>query len=136
MMQQALAKTRIGLPALSGYLGSGESAVRLGVRLTRLQLPEKVINNYQKIRGSFTFVRLKTDRTAAKKELGHRDSTMNWILTFWRDEEGQSMVEHAILYGFVAVSVIGLMMGAGQDVKQVWTVANNQLKIANAQMPS
>lgn len=61
---------------------------------------------------------------------------MNWILTFWRDEEGQSMVEHAILYGFVAVSVIGLMMGAGQDVKQVWTVANNQLKIANAQMPS
>ncbi len=58
------------------------------------------------------------------------------ILGFWRDEEGQSMVEHAILYGFVAISVIGLMMGSGQDVKQVWVVANNQLKLANGQLPS
>ena len=57
---------------------------------------------------------------------------MKFLLNFWRDEEGQSMVEHAILIGFVTLSVIGLMMGPEKDVKQVWTVANNQLATANS----
>lgn len=61
---------------------------------------------------------------------------MNWIAKLWRDDEGQDLIEYTILLSFVTMTVMGLFMGSGKDVKQVWTVANNQLTVANGQMPS
>ena len=49
----------------------------------------------------------------------------------WRDEQGQSMVEHALLLGFVTLATVGLFIGAGNDVKGVWSTANSQLIAAN-----
>ena len=49
----------------------------------------------------------------------------------WRDEGGQSMVEHALLLGFVTLVTVGLFMGSGKDVKGVWSTANSQLVAAN-----
>ena len=49
----------------------------------------------------------------------------------WRDEDGQGMVEHALLLGFVSLVTIGMMIGPGQDVKGVWSTANSQLVVAN-----
>ena len=49
-----------------------------------------------------------------------------------KEEEGQDLIEYAIILSFVTISVVGLFMGAGQDVKGVWTVSNNQLTKANA----
>jgi Flp pilus assembly pilin Flp len=57
---------------------------------------------------------------------------MHHLRNFWNDEEGQSVVEYAIILSFVSLSVVGLMIGPGTDVKKVWTVANNQLVQANA----
>ena len=56
---------------------------------------------------------------------------MDYLRNFWNDEEGQSVVEYAIILSFVSISVIGLMIGPGNDVKKIWTVANNQLVQAN-----
>jgi Flp pilus assembly pilin Flp len=57
---------------------------------------------------------------------------MRYIARFLSDEEGQDLIEYAILLSFVTISVVGLIMGAGQDVKGAWTVSNNQLTKANA----
>jgi Flp pilus assembly pilin Flp len=56
---------------------------------------------------------------------------MRYIERLLRDEEGQSLIEYAIILSFVTISVVGLFMGAGQDVKGVWAVSNNQLTKAN-----
>ena len=50
---------------------------------------------------------------------------------FWRDEDGQNMVEHALLLGFVTLVTVGMMIGPGEDVKGVWSTANSELIIAN-----
>ena len=50
---------------------------------------------------------------------------------FWRDEDGQNMVEHALLLGFVTLVTVGMMIGPGQDVKGVWSTANSELRVAN-----
>ena len=56
---------------------------------------------------------------------------MNYFQHFWRDERGQDLIEYSLLISFIAISVVGLFMGAGQDVKGVWATSNNQLTKAN-----
>ena len=56
---------------------------------------------------------------------------MNYLLKLWNDEEGQDLIEYTILLSFVTLSVVGLFMGAGRDVKGVWSTANAQLGNAN-----
>ena len=68
---------------------------------------------------------------------GARDNTsivgkiMWYIARLLRDEEGQDLIEYAIILSFVTLSVVGLFMGAGQDVKGAWTASNNELTKAN-----
>ena len=56
---------------------------------------------------------------------------MNYIKSFWNDEQGQDLIEYTLLLSFVTLAVVGLFMGAGKDVKGVWVTANNQLIKAN-----
>lgn len=51
-----------------------------------------------------------------------------WLTTFRRDEEGQSMVEYALIIGLVAialVAVLGLLTGS---LSGVFTNITNTLK--------
>ena len=57
---------------------------------------------------------------------------MTFINRFWRDEQGQDLIEYTLLLAFVALASAGLFLGAGGDVKEVWTVANNQLVQASS----
>jgi len=57
---------------------------------------------------------------------------MGHILNLWRDERGQDLIEYSILISFVAIAVVGLFIGPGKDVKNIWVVSNNQLTKANA----
>jgi Flp pilus assembly pilin Flp len=61
---------------------------------------------------------------------------MNFIRTFWANEQGQDLIEYTLLMAFVALASAGLFLGAGSSVKHIWTVTNNQLAQANGQMPS
>ena len=48
------------------------------------------------------------------------------------DEQGQDLIEYSLLISFVAIAVVGMFIGAGGDVKGVWTATNNQLAQANS----
>jgi len=56
---------------------------------------------------------------------------MNHLYNIWNQEEGQDLIEYTLLISFVALAVVGLFMGAGNDVKGVWASTNNQLASAN-----
>jgi len=49
---------------------------------------------------------------------------------FWREEQGQDLIEHALLVAFVALVSATLYLGASGKVNTVWNVANHTL--ANA----
>ena len=57
---------------------------------------------------------------------------MSLLKNLWKGDEGQDLIEYSILISFVALSVVGLFMGAGKDVKGAWAAANNQLVKANS----
>lgn len=57
---------------------------------------------------------------------------MNLMTSFWDNEQGQDLIEYTLLMAFVAIASAGLFLGAGGDVKSVWSVSNNQLAKANA----
>ena len=53
------------------------------------------------------------------------------LAEFWQDDEGQHLVEYAILLSWVALASIALFSSGGKSVKGVWSTANNQLVQAN-----
>jgi Flp pilus assembly pilin Flp len=57
---------------------------------------------------------------------------MNSIQRFWDNEEGQDLIEYTLIMAFVAIASAGLFLGAGNDVKGIWAVSNNQLVKANS----
>jgi Flp pilus assembly pilin Flp len=56
---------------------------------------------------------------------------MNFIDQFWKNEQGQDLIEYTLLMAFVAIASAGLFLGAGGDVKGIWSVSNNELAQAN-----
>ena len=61
---------------------------------------------------------------------------MHVFSAFLRDEQGQDLIEYTLLMAFVALASAALFLGAGGSISSIWTVSNNQLAQANAQMPS
>jgi len=57
---------------------------------------------------------------------------MTFIKNFWRDQQGQDLIEYTLLMAFVAIASAGLFMGAGSSVKGIWATTNNQLAQANS----
>jgi Flp pilus assembly pilin Flp len=57
---------------------------------------------------------------------------MTLLKSFWKEEEGQDLIEYTLLMAFVALASATLFMGAGSSVKSIWTKANTQLSQANS----
>lgn len=55
---------------------------------------------------------------------------MTFLRNFWKEEEGQDLIEYTLLMAFVALASAALFMGAGDSVKSIWTSANTQLSSA------
>ncbi|MBV9612988.1 MAG: Flp family type IVb pilin [Acidobacteriaceae bacterium] len=49
---------------------------------------------------------------------------------FWRSEDGQDLVEYALLLAFVALVVVALLSGIKANLKTLWTDINNALSDA------
>ena len=49
---------------------------------------------------------------------------------FWRDEQGQDLIEYTLIIAFVALASAALFIGAGGSISTIWTTTNSQL--ANA----
>lgn len=56
----------------------------------------------------------------------------NLLTRFWREDDGQDLIEYTLLLAFVALVAAALFIGAGQSASGIWTVANNHLSNANA----
>jgi Flp pilus assembly pilin Flp len=59
---------------------------------------------------------------------------MTFLQNFWKDEQGQDLIEYTLLMAFVALASAALFLGAGGSIKGIWQNTNTQL--ANALLQS
>src|ERR1017187_3405397 len=52
---------------------------------------------------------------------------MTFLRNFWKDEQGQDLIEYTLLMAFVALASSALFLGAGGIIKVIWTTTNSQL---------
>ncbi len=53
------------------------------------------------------------------------------LRNFWREEEGQDLIEYTLLLAFVALVSASIFIGAGESASGIWTIANSHLDNAN-----
>ena len=54
-----------------------------------------------------------------------------WLYEFWREEDGQDIIEYSLLITFIAIACLALV-GAGRPaINAIWTSSNTQISIAN-----
>jgi Flp pilus assembly pilin Flp len=58
---------------------------------------------------------------------------MQFMKTFWQEQEGQDLIEYTLLMAFVALASAALFLGAGGSIKGIWSTTNTQLTNANTQ---
>ncbi|HLM99863.1 MAG TPA: hypothetical protein VK335_11300 [Bryobacteraceae bacterium] len=56
---------------------------------------------------------------------------MNTLTNFFRDEQGQDLIEYTLLLAFVCLASAALFISAGGSVGGIWTSANTDLANAN-----
>jgi Flp pilus assembly pilin Flp len=56
---------------------------------------------------------------------------MKPLLRFFKDEQGQDLIEYTLLVGFVALASAGIYIDAGSNIKSIWGAASTQLSSAN-----
>ena len=50
---------------------------------------------------------------------------------FFRDEQGQDLVEYTLLLAFVCLATSALFVSSGGSLSGIWTSANSRLATAN-----
>lgn len=53
------------------------------------------------------------------------------VYQFWREEDGQDLIEYTLLMAFVMFTIIGLASGFGNSVAGITSVSNSQITYAN-----
>jgi len=56
-----------------------------------------------------------------------------FVCNFWKDEQGHDLIEYTLLMAFVALASAALFIGAGGNVKSIWSSTNSQLSNAASQ---
>jgi Flp pilus assembly pilin Flp len=54
-----------------------------------------------------------------------------YLRNFWKDEDGQDLIEYTLLLAFVALVAAGLFIQAGTVTAGIWGTANSMLTSAN-----
>jgi Flp pilus assembly pilin Flp len=52
------------------------------------------------------------------------------LKAFWQEEDGQDMVEYALLLAFVALAGVALLSGVKGSISTIWTSVNTNLSTA------
>jgi Flp pilus assembly pilin Flp len=55
---------------------------------------------------------------------------MQFLKTFWREDEGQDLIEYSLLLGFIALFSASIYSTVSGDVKTIWTNASTTLNTA------
>lgn len=56
---------------------------------------------------------------------------MTFLRNFWKEEDGQDLIEYTLLMAFVALASAALFIGAGKSVTGIWSSTASQLTAAN-----
>jgi Flp pilus assembly pilin Flp len=56
---------------------------------------------------------------------------VNWC-KFWKDDDGQDLVEYTLLLAMVCLASAALMVGSGDAVSTIWHTTNNNLSSAQS----
>ena len=55
---------------------------------------------------------------------------MQFVKRFWREEEGQDLIEYSLLLGFIALFSATIYSTVSGDVSTIWTNAKTTLATA------
>lgn len=56
---------------------------------------------------------------------------MNTLRNFFREEEGQDLVEYTLLLAFVALAAAAILMSARDSIHNIWNTAGDRLQEAD-----
>jgi pilus assembly protein Flp/PilA len=51
----------------------------------------------------------------------------NFIVSFVRDEQGQDLVEYALLAGLISIVCVGVISSSGNKISSVWSAVDSAL---------
>ena len=57
--------------------------------------------------------------------------TVERVSSFWREENGQDLVEYSLLLAFVCLTGAALYIGIGNTTTSLWSIVNSRLAAAN-----
>jgi Flp pilus assembly pilin Flp len=52
------------------------------------------------------------------------------MIHFFRDEQGQDLIEYTLLMAFVCLAAAALFIPTGQSITSIWSIANVSLSVA------
>lgn len=55
---------------------------------------------------------------------------MNFLYRMWNEDEGQDLVEYALIAGLIAVAATASIIAAGTSVTTIWTAIQGALATA------
>ena len=58
------------------------------------------------------------------------------VSSFWRDEQGQDLVEYSLLMTFIAIAVMAFVESGKGAIQVIWTTSNSQVAAANSTVAS
>jgi Flp pilus assembly pilin Flp len=54
------------------------------------------------------------------------------LRNFWREEQGQDLIEYSLLITFIAVACAAVVGTSGSATVPIWSAANSKVSAANA----
>ena len=54
------------------------------------------------------------------------------LLSFWKEEDGQDLVEYSLLLAFIALAAVALLGGVKGQISNMWTTINNTMSNATS----
>ncbi len=57
---------------------------------------------------------------------------MTLLKSFWKEEQGQDLIEYTMLMAFVALASAALFLGAGGSISGIWSQTATNLASANS----
>jgi Flp pilus assembly pilin Flp len=56
---------------------------------------------------------------------------MTFLRNFWREEEGQDLIEYTLLLAFIALASAAIFISAGESVQGIWNTTQSRLDEAS-----
>lgn len=57
---------------------------------------------------------------------------MKTLYNFWREEEGQDLVEYSLLLAFIALAAVSVLTTVKTSISTIWSSINSSLTVASS----